>query len=287
MIIEPIVVRDRLARITEHWRPEVIARLNGQEVKLVKFKGAFVWHRHEAEDELFLCVDGTFRIEFRDRVVVLAPGACLVVPRGVEHRPVADEEASALLFEPAGVRNTGDVEHPTLTAPSHVLDTERLRLRRLCSDDAAFIVELLNDPSFIENIGDRKVRTLDDARAYIANGPVAMYERFGFGLFLVALKETGTPIGICGLLKRETLNDIDIGFAFLPAHWSRGYAIESAMGVKAWATAELGVKRLVAIVLPANTSSIRLLEKMDFRAETTIRLTDCGDELLLYGCALD
>ena len=130
-------------------------------------------------------------------------------------------------------------------------------------------------------------RTLDAARADIANRPVAIYERIPFGLFLVALKETGTPIGICGLLKRETLNDIDIGFAFLPAHWSRGYAIESAMGVKAWATAELGVKRLVAIVLPANTSSIRLLEKMDFRAETTIRLTDCGDELLLYGCALD
>ena len=184
---------------------------------------------------------------------------------------------------------TGDTPTPPATAPStqRVLDTERLTLRRLCGDDAPFIVALLNDPSFIKNIGDRNVRTLDDARAYIANGPMEMYQRFGFGLFLVAPKETGTPIGICGLLKRDALNDIDIGFAFLPAYWSRGYAIESAMGVKAWATAELGVKRLVAIVLPGNTPSIRLIEKMGLRAETTVRLTDCGDELLLYGCALD
>lgn len=175
----------------------------------------------------------------------------------------------------------------TADRPQHVLDTDRLTLRRICGDDAPFIVELLNDPSFIRNIGDRKVRTLDDARAYIANGPVAMYAVFGFGLFLVTLKEAGTPIGICGLLKREMLNDIDIGFAFLPAHWSRGYAIESALGVKAWATTVLGLKRLVAIVLPSNKPSVRLLEKMGFRAETTISMTDCGDELCLYGCALD
>ena len=183
---------------------------------------------------------------------------------------------------------TGDASAIPATAdpPQHVLDTDRLTLRRLCGDDAPFVVELLNDPSFIRNIGDRNVRTLDDARAYIANGPVAMYERFGFGLFLVMLKETGTPIGICGVLKRDALNDIDLGFAFLPAYWSRGYAIESAIGVKAWAAVVLGVKRLVAIVLPANAPSIRLLEKIGFRAETTVRLSDCGDELLLYGCAL-
>lgn len=285
--MDPINLGDRLARITQHWRPEVIAHLNGQEVKLVKLKGEFVWHHHDAADELFLCVDGTVRIEFRDRLVVLQPGECVVVPRGVEHRPAADREASVLLFEPEGVRNTGNVEHPTLTAPAHVLDTERLTLRRLCGDDAPFIVDLLNDPSFIRNIGDRKVRTLDDARAYIANGPVAMYERFGFGLFLVMLRETGTPIGICGLLKRDTLNDIDIGFAFLPAYWSMGYAIESARGVKDWAATALGVKRLVAIVLPTNKPSVRVLEKMGFAAETTIRLTEDGEELCLYGCALN
>lgn len=112
-----IVLAERLKGIAEHWRPAVIARLNGQEVKLVKFRGEFVWHRHADADEFFLCLDGTFRVEFRDRSVELSAGDCLVVPRGVEHRPVADEEVAALLFEPAGVRNTGDVEHPTLTAP--------------------------------------------------------------------------------------------------------------------------------------------------------------------------
>ena len=116
-MIEAITLADRLARITEHWRPEVIGRLNGQEVKLVKLEGEFVWHHHDEVDELFLCLAGTFRIEFRDRALVLKPGDCVVVPRGVEHRPVADEEASALLFEPVGVRNTGNVEHATLTAP--------------------------------------------------------------------------------------------------------------------------------------------------------------------------
>lgn len=110
-------VGERLARIVECWRPEVVARLNGQEVKVARFRGEFVWHRHEHEDEMFLGVRGTFRVEFRDRAVSIGPGQLVVVPRGVEHRTVADEEAEALIFEPAGVRNTGDVVHPTLTAP--------------------------------------------------------------------------------------------------------------------------------------------------------------------------
>ena len=112
-----IVLAERLKGIAEHWRPAVIARLNGQEVKLVKFRGEFVWHHHADVDEFFLCLDGAFRVEFRDRSVELRAGDCLVVPRGVEHRPVADEDVAVLLFEPAGVRNTGNAEHPTLTAP--------------------------------------------------------------------------------------------------------------------------------------------------------------------------
>jgi mannose-6-phosphate isomerase-like protein (cupin superfamily) len=112
-----IVLAEVLRGIAEHWRPEVVARLNGQEVKVVKFRGAFVRHHHADEDEFFLCLDGTFRMEFRDRSVELRSGDCIVVPRGVEHRPVADQEVAVLLFEPAGVRNTGNVEHPTLTAP--------------------------------------------------------------------------------------------------------------------------------------------------------------------------
>jgi mannose-6-phosphate isomerase-like protein (cupin superfamily) len=104
--------------IEEYWRPQTIARLNGQEVKVVKIKGEFVWHSHPQEDEFFLGVRGRFRIEFRDHTEDLGPGDFLVVPRGVEHRTSAEEEAEVLLFEPVGVRNTGNVVHPTLTAPA-------------------------------------------------------------------------------------------------------------------------------------------------------------------------
>ncbi len=117
--MEKRALADEAGRITAHWRPRVIAALNGQEVKLAKLKGEFVWHHHADVDELFLGVSGTFRLEFRDRVVTIGPGDLCVVPKGVEHRPVADEEATVLLFEPAGVKNTGNVDHPTLTAPPH------------------------------------------------------------------------------------------------------------------------------------------------------------------------
>ncbi len=116
--MEPVNLRRHLASITQHWRPDIVARLNGQDVKLAKLKGEFVWHLHEDADEFFLCLDGEFHIEFRDRTVQLSAGEAIVVPRGVEHRPVADREVSVLLFEPAGVRNTGNVDHPTLTAPA-------------------------------------------------------------------------------------------------------------------------------------------------------------------------
>lgn len=112
-----ISVADSLADLHEHWRPKVVGRLNGQEIKVVKFQGAFVWHSHENEDEMFLGVRGRFRVEFRDRVVELGPGELVIVPRGVEHRTVADDEAEVLVFEPVGTRNTGNVVHPTLTAP--------------------------------------------------------------------------------------------------------------------------------------------------------------------------
>ena len=113
-----VSLAEQFARVHEHWRPRVVAELNGQAVKLVKFRGEFIWHHHDHEDELFLVVTGSFRMEFRDRSVVLGAGEFLVVPRGVEHRPVADEEVSVLLFEPTATRNTGNVDHPTLTAPA-------------------------------------------------------------------------------------------------------------------------------------------------------------------------
>ena len=112
-----IDIAEKLALVTEHWRPKVVAELNGQEVKLVKFQGTFVWHHHANEDEMFLGIRGHFRIEFRDRVLDVGPGELVVVPRGVEHRTVADEEVAVLLVEPAATRNTGNVEDPELTAP--------------------------------------------------------------------------------------------------------------------------------------------------------------------------
>lgn len=117
-MIETVNLAAKLAQITEHWRPRVVGSLNGQEVKLVKFRGEFIWHHHEREDELFLGVRGRFRVEFRDHVVHVGPGEFVIVPHGVEHRTGADEEVEVLLFEPAATRNTGNVEHPTFTVPN-------------------------------------------------------------------------------------------------------------------------------------------------------------------------
>lgn len=121
-MLEKVNLDDKLARFTEHWRPKVVGSLNGQEVKLGKLAGAFVWHHHADADELFLVLRGRLRIELRDGAVTLEPGEMLIVPRGVEHRPVTEneEEVAVLLFEPAGVRNTGNVEHAELTAPMGV-----------------------------------------------------------------------------------------------------------------------------------------------------------------------
>ncbi len=111
---------EKFGLFSEHWRPKVIAALNGQEVKLVKVQGVFPWHRHEREDELFLVWRGKFRVEFRDRVVELGEGEALVVEHGVEHRTAADEEAQVIIFEPAATKNTGDVEDDTFTAPNDI-----------------------------------------------------------------------------------------------------------------------------------------------------------------------
>ncbi len=159
--------------------------------------------------------------------------------------------------------------------------TARLRLRELAPADAPFILGLLNEPSFLANIGDRGVRTVEEARAYIVDGPVASYARYGFGLYLVELPEAG-PIGICGILKRDALADPDLGFAFLPAYWRQGYAFESASAVLHYAHEDLGVGRLLAITNPSNTASIRLLEKLGFRLDGTTRLSPNGADLALF-----
>jgi [ribosomal protein S5]-alanine N-acetyltransferase len=167
-----------------------------------------------------------------------------------------------------------------------LLETSRLELRRLSEDDAPFMLELLNEPSFIRNIGDRGVRTIDEAREYIALGPIASYARFGFGLYLVELKAPRTSIGICGILKRDQLPEPDIGFAFLPSYWSKGYAWEAASAVKIYARDTLALPRLLAIVNPSNASSIRLLEKLGFVFTSLTKLTPEADEVKFYSCAL-
>jgi RimJ/RimL family protein N-acetyltransferase len=167
-----------------------------------------------------------------------------------------------------------------------ILETERLALRELIADDNGFILKLLNEPGFIQNIGDRGVRSLDEARVYILNGPVASYERYGFGLYLVALKETSELVGICGLVKREALEDVDLGYAFLELYWGKGYAFESAQAVKTYAREALGLKRLVAVVNPDNEKSIRVLEKLGMRFEKMVKLSEAGAEIKLFAINL-
>lgn len=164
-----------------------------------------------------------------------------------------------------------------------VIETQRLVLRRLGTDDAEFILDLLNQPSFLRYIGDKEVRNNEDAIRYIQTGPMASYERFGFGLYLVELKETGVSIGICGLLKRDSLPDVDIGFAFLPSYWSRGYALESAAAVMTYGREARGLRRIVAITSPDNDASIRLLEKIGLRFERLIKLSADQPEVRLFG----
>ncbi|MDO9488292.1 MAG: cupin domain-containing protein [Sphingomonadaceae bacterium] len=115
--MEKVSLPDKFAKFNEHWRPKVVASLNGQEVKLVKVQGVFPWHHHDHEDEMFMVWRGRFRVEFRDRVVDMGPGEFVVVPRGVEHRTAADHEAEILIFEPAEVLNTGNVIDDHYTAP--------------------------------------------------------------------------------------------------------------------------------------------------------------------------
>jgi RimJ/RimL family protein N-acetyltransferase len=162
-----------------------------------------------------------------------------------------------------------------------VLQTERLRMRRMAPGDAAFMLGLLNDPAWHRFIGDRGIRTLDGARDYIVTGPMAMVARLGFGFDVVERREDGCPIGVCGMAKRDFLDDVDIGYAFLPQYGGRGYAIEAARAVLAHAE-ERGLQRIVATVRPDNSASIRLLEKLGLRFERIIHAPDTGRELQLF-----
>src|SRR5512143_1149432 len=163
-----------------------------------------------------------------------------------------------------------------------VLETDRLRIRQLDTGDAGFIVGLVNEPSWLQYIGDKGVRSLRDARRYIRDGPIDMYRRLGFGLYGVELRDGGEPIGICGLIKRDRLEDVDLGFAFFSEYWGRGYALESAAAVMSYAKDVLELRRIVAITTQDNHRSITLLAKLGFQFERLVRLQPDDDELALY-----
>ncbi|HDR7517333.1 GNAT family N-acetyltransferase [Bacillus mobilis] len=162
-----------------------------------------------------------------------------------------------------------------------VLETERLVLRWFDIKDAPFILELVNDPAWIQFIGDKRIKNLDDAKKYILNGPIDMYNKMGFGLYLVERKEDLTPLGMCGLIKRDSLEDVDIGFAFLEKFRSKGYGFESASAVIDYGVQNLGMKRIVAITTIDNINSGKLLEKVGLQFEKII--SDSGEDLKLFG----
>ena len=164
-----------------------------------------------------------------------------------------------------------------------VLETERLVLRHLEPADASFILELVNDPDWLTYIGDRGIHTLDEARNYIQSGPMAMYEQRGHGLYLVERRSDGVPMGMCGLLKRDSLDDVDLGFALLPAYRGAGYITEAAAAALAHGRQTLGLRRVVAIATPENAASARVLEKVGLRFERTIDAPEGGRLLNLYG----
>jgi RimJ/RimL family protein N-acetyltransferase len=163
-----------------------------------------------------------------------------------------------------------------------VCETPRLRLRHLTPHDAGFMLELLNEPEFIRNIGDREIRTLEEARRYIGSSTVTGYEKFGFGLYLVELRENATPIGVCGLLKRDYLDDVDVGFALRESFHNQGYAFEAAGAVMRYGQEVLGLGRIVAITSPDNHASIKLLRRLGLEFERNIRVPDMARDTSLF-----
>ncbi len=164
--------------------------------------------------------------------------------------------------------------------------TDRLLLRWIQPADAEFILALVNDEAWLRFIGDRGVRSLEDAQAYIAEGPQAMYARLGFGLFAVQLRPAGALIGLCGLLRRDTLSDVDIGYALLPQFRGHGYALEAAHAVVRLAREEFGLRRLLALANVDNAASANVLLRLGFGFEGMIELVPGSEPLSLYSRAL-
>ncbi len=166
------------------------------------------------------------------------------------------------------------------------LETPRLTLRRLGFDDAPFLVGLLNQPSFLANIGDRGVRNIDDAHRYLREGPLAMYERSGFGLWHLSRKSDCAAIGMCGLLRRDVLPDVDVGYALLPEYWGQGYAFEAVDATLAHAARKFGLTRVIGVVSEGNAASIRVLLKAGMRFERMVSMRAGEPDVRLYGRTL-
>lgn len=173
-----------------------------------------------------------------------------------------------------------------ISAMTEILTTDRLRLRLVTEDDAPFYLALANDPAFIEHIGDRKLRTVDAARRGLCEGPIAMQKKYGHSLYLVERLADGAPIGLSGLVKRDTLEHVDIGYAFLPEYRGCGYAFEAGQAVVRLA-ARLGIRRLAAIVAPGNAASIALLQRLGLRLERRACLAPGQPEVDVYLADLD
>ena len=167
-----------------------------------------------------------------------------------------------------------------------ILETERTILREVTKDDIEFILDLLNQPSFLRYIGDRNVRTVEQARDYIESRLTASYRKFGFGMWAVELKETDAPIGLCGFVKRDSLPEADIGFAFLPQFERKGYAFESASAAMKYGGDVLNLNPVLAITSKDNESSGRLLGKLNFKFERLITLPGDVEELKLFSSDL-
>jgi [ribosomal protein S5]-alanine N-acetyltransferase len=162
-----------------------------------------------------------------------------------------------------------------------VIETPRLLLQKFTPNDAAFMLELLNTPLWIKFIGDRNVKTVEEAEQYLLNGYIKSYQTYGFGFYKVVLKDTSEPFGICGIIKRDYLEDIDIGFAFLPTFLGKGYGFEAASATLDYARNVLKIKRLIAIVDPKNEVSIGLIMKIGMQFEKMIKSGE--EELMLFG----
>ncbi len=165
----------------------------------------------------------------------------------------------------------------------NIIDTDRLILRKFSVEDARFVLELVNTPGWLRFIGDRGLREIKDAEHYILERILSCYEIFGFGMYLVELKDRSIPIGMCGLIKREILEHVDIGFAFLPAHVGKGYALEAASATISYAKDILGLIKLVAITNTDNLSSVKLLKKLGMNFQKMIKLPAEKEEIMLFG----